>query len=159
MNSPHANKLTEIVEQLRRDFPDVSLVSEDSFRWDPRSQTIYYAADKPRPDWSLLHEAGHMLEGHEHYQNDVDLLIKEVDAWEAAKQLGKKYKVVIDQEHIEDCLDSYRDWLHKRSTCPTCWLSGLEKEPGCYICINCRKQWRVSGKRFCRVYRQSKTPA
>jgi hypothetical protein len=60
--------------------------------------------------------------------------------------------VIIDEEHIQNCLDTYRDWLHKRSTCPRCDSHGLQTSEQ-YKCYNCRAVWRVGNERFCRAYR------
>lgn len=148
-----------LVRRLEQDFPHVSFVVSDHSRWSPEDRVVFFAPDREHADWSLLHEAGHMLADHTNYRTDIDLLKMEVEAWEKAKELGQKYRVKIDPEHIEDCLDSYRDWLYRRSLCPNCSHTGLEKNSGNYSCINCGSQWMVSSDRFCRVYRKTKTPA
>ncbi len=151
--------LHSLLEQLKNDFPGVSWREAARFSWDPKERVISYASHGEHPKWSLLHEAGHMNKGHNNYKNDIGLLMMEVEAWTEAKSLGAKYGEVIDQTHIEDCLDSYRDWLHKRSQCPKCEQNGLEYTRGHYRCINCHHEWSVSDQRFCRVYRKSKTPS
>lgn len=149
----------KLVEHLQKDFPTVSFVNSDKSRWAPESRTVFFAATKRHADWSLLHEAGHMLAEHAHYNTDIELLQMEVEAWDKARELGEKYDIQISPDHIEDCLDSYRDWLYKRSLCPECSQTGLEKDSGNYRCINCGAVWQVSPERFCRVYRKTKTPA
>jgi hypothetical protein len=104
--------------------------------------------------WSLLHETGHGLLVHADYQSDLELLHMEVAAWEKAKELGQAFGVQIDPNHIEDCLDTYRDWLHRRSTCPTCGSVSLQHNSTEYHCHNCNAMWQVSSSRFCRPYRQ-----
>ncbi len=148
-----------LVKKLQRDFPETLFVTSDKPRWAPADHTVFFNPNKKNADWSLLHETGHMLANHTSYDSDIDLLKMEVEAWQKAKELGTKYGVNIDNDHIEDCLDSYRDWLYKRSLCPACELTGLEQQPGIYSCINCGKKWRVSEDRFTRVYRKTKTPA
>lgn len=59
------------------------------------------------------------------------------------------------EDHIQDCLDSYRDWLHKRSLCPDCRLSSIQINERTYACIFCHKQWHVTAERFCRPYRRN----
>jgi hypothetical protein len=106
--------------------------------------------------WSILHELGHALLDHQSYENDVNLLQKEAEAWEKAVIVAKSYGMTIDQEHIQNCLDTYRDWLHKRSTCPTCSSHGLQQNKALYRCLNCQGAWKVSSARFCRPYRLKK---
>lgn len=147
----------KILESLRRDFTDIKFVPADKFKWAPEDKTIYYSRDKQNGDWSLLHEAGHMLCGHESYLDDLGLLRMEVEAWEKAKELAIKYNHSINEEHIQQCLDTYRDWIYKRSTCPNCSQAGAEKSTGQYACINCNHRWQVSSERFCRTYRKTVT--
>lgn len=147
----------KILENLKCDFTDIKFVAANKFKWAPEDKTIYYSHDKENGDWSLLHEAGHMLCGHKSYSNDLGLLRMEVEAWEKAKELASKYSYSINEEHIQQCLDTYRDWIYKRSTCPTCSQAGVEKSTGQYTCINCSHQWQVSSERFCRTYRKTVT--
>lgn len=100
-----------------------------------------------------------MLLGHRTYQSDFELLKMEVLAWQKAKSLARRYDVSIRQEHIERCLDSYRDWLHARSKCRSCEQAGIEKTPGKYQCLNCSFSWKVTPERFCRVYRKKIEPS
>jgi hypothetical protein len=82
----------------------------------------------------------------------------EVAAWEYAKELAKRYGVSIDEDHVQDCLDSYRDWLYKRSICPACGTKSIQQDQELqYQCFNCRSMWGVAASRFCRPYRQFKT--
>lgn len=147
----------ELVSQLSEDYPGLKLVESDHFRWSPEDNTITYSSGSPTAIWSLLHEFGHMLCGHKDYSSDIGLLVMEVAAWHRARQLAGKYRIVVDEDHIEKCLDSYREWMYRRSSCPVCTQAGLEKQTGLYICINCRKRWRVTSARFCRVYRKTVT--
>ena len=147
---------SSILLELAKAYPKVALKQAKQFYWSPKESTIYYNpsqldADKGR--WALLHEAAHAHLGHNRYSTDLELLIYEVKAWQKAKNLGKKMGISIDQEHIESCLDTYRDWLYARSTCPTCELNGLQNENDRYTCLNCLTSWDVSPSRFCRPYR------
>lgn len=106
--------------------------------------------------WSLLHETGHALLGHTSYVADIELLKLEVAAWDRAKQLAKELGTSIDENHIQDCLDTYRDWLDKRSICPNCGTKSIQTDKGSkYRCFNCHTTWRVSNNRFGRAYRQT----
>jgi hypothetical protein len=142
------------IQQLSKDFPTVVFVAADKSSWSPRHRRISYAfTASPVDIWSTLHELGHALLDHKNYHSDLSLLRKEVDAWNKALELAKKYNLTIDGEHIQSCLDTYRDWLHKRSTCPECEAHGLQRSPSLYGCFNCQATWSVSGQRFCRPYR------
>jgi predicted RNA-binding Zn-ribbon protein involved in translation (DUF1610 family) len=59
----------------------------------------------------------------------------------------------LNPDHIQDCLDTYRDWLHRRSRCPTCGMHVLQDKSNSYKCFNCGTSWQVSGRRFARPYR------
>lgn len=147
-----------MVKQLIADHQQFSFVPSQAFRWSPAEQTIYY---QPQTDisWSLLHELGHALLGHQDYQSDIELLKIELAAWEKAKLIGADYGVSINQDHVEDCLDTYRDWLKKRATCPECRTVTTQSSPTSYTCFNCAASWGVPKSPLCRVTRIKKTPA
>ncbi len=105
-------------------------------------------------EWSILHELAHAKLNHNNYYSDFELVKLELDAWQEAKEIAKNYGIKIDSEHIEDCLDTYRDWLHQRATCPTCQTVSTQRDPNTYQCFNCRTSWHVSNSRFCRPYRK-----
>ncbi len=143
-----------LVSKLRQDYPGLVFTQSSVASWSPQSRQIFYSnSRKTRDVWSLLHELGHALLGHNSYESDVELLHKELAAWHKASDVGKKYGILIDEEHIQNCLDTYRDWLHKRSSCPDCQKHGLQQSKGLYNCLNCRATWKVSSERFCRPYR------
>lgn len=112
-----------------------------------------------RDEWALLHEVSHALLGHQTYHTDVELLQLEVAAWARAEQLAADFDIHIEADHIQDCLDTYRDWLHGRSICPTCTTRSLQQSDHHYRCHNCHTSWRVSASRFCRPYRAVKNIA
>ncbi|HJP96716.1 MAG TPA: hypothetical protein VJ843_05115 [Candidatus Saccharimonadales bacterium] len=144
-----------LVQKLQSDNPTITLKEGTVFVWSPKKRQVTYIASKTKSDpWSLLHEVSHGLLDHTTYNSDIDLLQKEVEAWEKAVALSHKYDVVIDRTFIENCLDSYRDWLHKRSICPACRLQGIQKSLDMYSCINCANTWNVTKERFCRPYRR-----
>ncbi len=152
--SPSKSKL---LMQLAQQLPEVVFTAGESFYWSPESKTISYVPatlENNQGIWSLLHEAGHALHDHSTYRSDFELLQLELDAWEAAKQLGEGLQMSIDEDYLQDCLDTYRDWLHRRSTCPTCGTNGLQSSPSLYQCYNCTASWSVTSSRFCRAYRQ-----
>lgn len=149
-----------LVKALRKDYPELSFIEGDSLCWSPESKQVRFRADdKKESVLGLLHEIGHANLGHSSYDTDIELLQKEVIAWREALRLAEKYGYSLERvaSHIEDCLDSYRDWIFKRSTCPSCGLNGIEHTQHHYYCINCTHRWTVSFSRFCRPYRYQKT--
>lgn len=148
--------MEQLLQSLRTSFPDLRFVAGKSFYWSPATQEIFYiASNKPSDLWSLLHETGHAALEHTKYSFDFELLEMELAAWQKAKELGTICDITIDQDHIENCLDSYRDWLHRRSICPNCTTQALQTDTDAlYRCFNCQATWRVTSSRFCRPYRQ-----
>jgi len=148
----------DLLKKLQKDFPDITFVSGEKFYWSPKDQTVYY--DQSKKDdaavWALIHELCHGVLGHKTYKTDFELLKLEVSAWDKAKEVATNYKIAIDEDHVQDCLDTYRDWLHARSKCPACGEHGLQDNKGKYECINCHATWNVSSERFCRPYRRSR---
>lgn len=144
------------LKKLQTLLPNIQFKTSDSYYWSPKSRTVFYnnqQADK-LGTWALLHEAGHAVLNHEHYETDFELLLFEVAAWEQARTLADQMGHAIDPEHIQDCLDTYRDWLHQRATCPRCGIISLETSTREYQCFNCQAEWQVSPSRFCRPYRR-----
>jgi hypothetical protein len=148
-----------LLSQLKELYPKLVFSSGSSFIWSPETGEIFYNQSRkgPKARWSLLHETGHALLGHRSYQADYELIRLEVAAWEKAKELAAKLKITIDEDHIQDCLDTYRDWLYKRSICPQCSTKSIQQDDYVhYRCFNCHTTWRVTPSRFCRAYRRSK---
>lgn len=147
---------TKFISELRADYPKLSFKSGYTNHWSPEINQIIYDQNQELliREWSLLHELAHATLTHTSYSSDFELLKLEVRAWEKAKKLASKYSIVIDEEHVQNCLDTYRDWLHKRSTCPTCSLRTTQKDDHTYECFNCRSSWQVSNERFARSYRK-----
>ncbi len=151
--------MEQLIAKLQADFPDLQFTPGQQFYWSPETSEIFYKADATgkRAAWSLLHETGHALLEHQSYKADFELLRLEVAAWERARELAADVNVEIDEDHIQDCLDTYRDWLYKRSICPSCTTKCLQQDNFIhYQCFNCHTVWRVSASRFCRAYRSTK---
>ena len=150
------------VDSLTHLFPSLRFTPGKTFYWAPETNEIFYQLNgrKPKHIWSLLHETGHALLNHQSYGTDVELLKLEVAAWEKAKELATQLKRVIDEDHIQDCLDTYRDWLYRRSICPTCTTKCLQQaDRAHYRCFNCHTVWGVTPSRFARPYRSTKNIA
>lgn len=151
--------LEPLLDSLRADYPDLTFVEGDVFCWSPKNRQVHYKNSSETVClWSLLHEVGHAILGHSSYRSDFELLSLETAAWQQAETLALKYSLAIDPDHIQDCLDTYRDWLHRRSTCPACGNRCLQTNSQAYQCFNCACEWKVSASRFCRPYRQLSKP-
>lgn len=151
--------MDELVNTLQERFPDLKFSPGRQFCWSPETAEIIYkpAAKGQKAIWSLLHETGHALLRHQGYKGDFELLSLEINAWQRARVLAADLGLTINEDHIEDCLDTYRDWLYKRSICPTCSTKSLQQGDFVhYRCFNCHTTWRVTASRFCRAYRTTK---
>jgi hypothetical protein len=120
--------------------------------WSPKNKTIYF--NPGRSCYGVLHELAHAILDHTNYHTDFELLKMESDAWDLAVKIGEKYKISIEDNHVQNCLDTYRDWLHRRSTCPSCATHVLQSNTSDYHCYNCQTSWHVSSGRFVRPYRK-----
>jgi hypothetical protein len=151
-----------VLEQLQNRFPDLQFVAGGRFCWSPTTNEISYdhTRSDETADWALLHETGHALLNHQSYLADFELLKIEMAAWQKARELADEFGITIDEDHIQDCLDTYRDWLYKRSVCPTCTTKALQQNDYAhYRCYNCHTTWKVTPSRFCRAYRSTKRTA
>ncbi|MBC7746365.1 hypothetical protein H7Y40_00065 [Pedobacter sp.] len=148
-------QLSSIRKKLEADYPQFSFVVGTVSHWSPADKTIYYHQLKNSGDLStLFHEFGHALSGHTGFNQDISLLRMEREAWEAGSSVAKTYDHTIDDETIENALDSYRDWLHARSRCPTCHNPGIQKKDAAnYHCLLCATSWRANDARQCGLKR------
>ncbi len=148
--------MEKLVRLLKRDYPQFTFVVGETLCWSPAGDKIFYQnTDSESAMSGLLHELAHATLNHQTYTSDLDLLQKEIAAWQHALSLANAYTITIDPNHAEDCLDTYRDWLHKRSTCPICHNNGMQQQPTSYNCLNCGHTWHVSASRASRPYRLS----
>jgi len=159
MNTSSNTASREFISKLKADYPKFKFRAGGQDHWSPKDTTIIYnsAESIKKMTYGVLHELAHALLGHVNYSSDFELLKMEALAWELAAKLGRKYKIRIDDDHIQNCLDTYRDWLHARSTCPACGVHSVQKDASHYECFNCHRTWSVSHDRFVRPYRLSKT--
>lgn len=147
-----------LLHRLQQDHPQLDFTPGTQFRWSPLKQQILFVKKQlaqPQGYWTILHELSHALLGHQGYSSDLDLVRMESAAWEHAHQLAEVYELSIPNDYIQNCLDTYRDWLHLRSACPRCTTHSLQQNEQNYACYNCGHAWRVSTSRFCRPYRMS----
>ena len=156
-SSSNKLKAKDFIGRLQQDFPDFKFTPGPQENWSPGNHTITYNQAEPlhKLKCGILHELAHAQLDHHDYQSDFELMKMESEAWELAARLGRKYSVRISDDHIQNCLDTYRDWLHRRSTCPNCGLHVLQADATNYHCFNCQTTWKVSGGRFVRPYRRT----
>ena len=127
--------MPDLVAQLKADYPYYHFKNgkKYAFRY-PKSIMI----GPKEPFWELLilHELSHALLGHRDFALDIERLKMENQAWEKAKELANRYNIEINEDYIQDQLDTYRDWLHKKSRCPSCGLTRFQDKDG-YHCPRC----------------------
>lgn len=154
--------MQKLLESLQQALPKQRFTAGKKFYWSPETGEVFYKVDGKgeRDVWALLHETGHALLEHKSYQTDIELLKMEIAAWEKAHELGSKFGISIEENHVQDCLDTYRDWLHARALCPSCTTRCLQHNSGHeYRCHNCHTSWKVTPSRFCRPYRSVSSTA
>ena len=153
MDATTMPSILSLITRLSADYPDVTFAPGDDFTWSPLSHTVSYDPTRDDAAPSLLHELSHAILGHSGYERDVALITMERAAWDHASSIAATYDVTITPDHIEQTLDSYRDWLHARSTCPSCQATGVQTKKQTYSCLACRHSWHVNEARICGLRR------
>lgn len=147
--------ITSLIKRLREDYPAITLEEKSYFRWSHRRNLISYNPSHPDATAHLLHEYGHASLGHSDYMRDIELIRMEQEAWKyATSKLSEQYHTPLDQETIEDAMDTYREWLHERSSCPSCGATGVQKDVRLYRCLACGQGWNVNEARLCGLRRR-----
>lgn len=144
------------INKLQLLLANIQFISDNKFCYSAKTKSISYnqkLLNTTTGQYALLHECGHAILNHHDYLSDFDLLKMEVLAWQVAQELANNFKMTINNNHIQDCLDSYRDWLHQRSICPNCHQNGYSTQKNRYNCLNCDYSWLLSDARFKRTYR------
>ena len=159
-----------LIQKLSAAHPTVVFEKSDHFAWSPSRRTIYY---DPSPSlendapFLLLHELSHALLEHHTYRRDSELVAMESAAWERTVQYiadshkwlasapAKIPSLTMSDAVVQDHLDTYREWLHARSTCPVCSATGYQTKQYRYACPACSHQWRVNEARVCALRRYS----
>lgn len=145
-----------LIQKLSDDFPDIVFEESDTFQWSSDTHTILYNPLESSASQHILHELAHAILGHRTYNRDIELLKMEREAWAHAQDtLGVRYDILMEDSTREQALDSYRDWLHARSTCPNCKATGMETGKHLYKCPACLQTWRVNEARLCGLKRYS----
>lgn len=145
--------MSSLIHKLKTTYTDISFVEAEQFSWSPSAKTVFYNTAVPNATHLLLHELSHALLGHHTYRRDIELVAMETAAWEKAKEHAETFKVRLSENAIQDHLDTYRDWLHARSSCPECSANGYQTEAFQYECPACLHKWRVNEARLCALRR------
>ena len=131
-----ANDLRDLITKIKADYPNFTFKTGRKFAFRYPS-TITIGPSEPFDSLLLLHEVSHALLGHRDYSRDIDRVKMESEAWEKAKSLASHYGVEVDENLIQDELDTYREWLHKKSCCPKCGLTRYQTNDQIYHCPRC----------------------
>lgn len=157
MDATIMRSTTLLAAKLAAQYPQFQFQGGESFRWSPAVATIFY--EDSEDEAFLLHELSHALLGHTSYKKDLELIEMERDAWQRTRELASEFNLELEEDSIEDALDTYRDWLHARSQCPTCAATGIQTHGHTYRCISCETSWRVNEARLCGLKRYVIKPA
>jgi hypothetical protein len=145
--------MSSLIHKLKTTYTTIKFTEAREFSWSPSTRTVFYIPGKAHGTHLLLHELSHALLDHREYRRDIELVAMETAAWEKAKELAKEYNVRIIEHVVQDHLDTYREWLHARSTCPRCSANGYQAEAFKYECAACSHKWRVNEARLCALRR------
>jgi hypothetical protein len=131
---PNANSL---LNKLSNDYPKLAFRHGKNFAFRP-PKTITIGPPCNNHALLTLHELAHALLKHKDYNLDIERLKIERTTWQKTKELCKKYNVTWDENFAENRLDTYRDWLHQKSTCKNCSLTCFQTTSGTYNCPKCQ---------------------
>lgn len=148
--------MVKLLEELQATFGRYHFEAALQFAWSPEKMTIFYVPQSlSRADgyYRLMHEIAHGELGHHSYQYDVELVRLEVAAWRLAQKLIRGHSLRIPRSTSNKHLETYRNWLHVRSRCPTCSSAGLQNKQLLYVCAHCQTRWRVPRTQLCQVQR------
>ena len=122
--------------RIKSDFPEFKFIDGARFSFRP-PRTIVVGPEENSDSLLLLHELGHALCGHRDFDTGVRRVKMEREAWDKARELAEIYGVLINDNAVECELDTYREWLHKKSRCPRCGLTRFQTPDGEFHCPRC----------------------
>jgi Zn finger protein HypA/HybF involved in hydrogenase expression len=147
--------MSSLIYKLKSTHTDIHFHEDEEFLWSPTTRTIFYNKSLAHAPLLLLHELSHALLDHREYKRDIELVAMETAAWEKVKIIADGYNVRVYETVIQDHLDTYREWLHARSSCPHCSANGYQTEKSIYTCPACSHVWKVNEARICALRRYS----
>ena len=124
------------LQKLKRDFPEFRFTDGSKFAFRP-PRTIVLGDAESFYELLVLHELSHAILKHKTFNLDIERLKMENEAWEKARELALNYGIDIDEDFIQDKLDTYRDWLHTKSKCKKCGLTCYQTGDKIYHCPRC----------------------
>ena len=122
--------------KIKNNYPELVFKAGKRFSFRP-PRTVVVGPEEPQDELLLLHELGHALSRHVMFDTGAKRLKMEREAWEKARVLAAVYSVEFDDSLVEAELDTYRDWLDKKSRCPRCGLTRYQTPDGTYHCPRC----------------------
>lgn len=137
----------ELVAQLKKDYPDFIFKSGSRFAFRPPKTIIIGPYEGKNTPLLLFHELGHALSKKYSYNLSVERLKIESLAWQAGKtaylacQKSGNYPNLPpwNETFVEDNLDTYRNWLHQKSTCKSCGLTMYQSKDKTWSCPYCNQ--------------------
>lgn len=141
--------------KIKEDYPQFNFKFGKDFFWSSVDNTIFFTNDTEQSPL-LLHELSHALLGHNNFCYDIELIAMERQAWDHAKYLAINYGLDITDQFIQTHLETYREWIHLRSTCPNCKATGVQDDKLSYKCLACKWSWAVNDARECKLRRYVK---
>lgn len=127
---------TKFLQRLREDYPEFRFINGSKFAFRP-PKTIVLGPPEPFSELLALHEVSHAILKHKTFRVDVERLKMESEAWEKARELATGYDIEVNEDLIQNELDTYRDWLHNKSKCRLCGLTRYQTPDGVYHCPRC----------------------
>ena len=126
----------DFLKQIEKDFPEFRFVNGRKFAFRP-PRTIVFGPPEQFSELLALHEVSHAILKHKAFRVDVERLRMENEAWEKARELASRYGIAVNEDLIQDELDTYRDWLYTKSKCKKCGLTRYQTMDGFYHCPRC----------------------
>ncbi len=136
INSPFHWMYEAFLTKIKNDFSNYRFIDGEKFAFRP-PKTIVLGPEEPFYELLTLHEISHAILKHKDFRTDAERLKMENAAWDKARELADEYGVEISEMIIQRELDTYRDWLHKKSRCPVCGLTRFQTPDGKYHCPRC----------------------
>ena len=122
--------------KIKSDHPEFNFRRGKRFSFRP-PKTIIVGPSEKDDELLLLHELGHAMSGHKTFNTGAERLKMEREAWEKARELASSYGVEFDDSLAEAELDTYRDWLDKKTRCKKCGLTCYQTPDGVIHCPRC----------------------
>jgi hypothetical protein cdiviTM7_01560 len=140
------NLFTLFLADLQNLYPNYIFKPSSRFHFHP-PRTIYYETNLSSFKsfaLQLLHELGHAVSNHRDYHCSIERLKIETEAWQVAETIynthsewKSQYHLSFDKDFAESHLDTYRHWLHQKSTCQKCGLTMFQNKKQQWVCPHC----------------------